>query len=230
MDKWSMIGLIIILFYPLTIGMLFGISYFIYNSFFINGNRLFGRHQSYLYLVFLFIFFIIILYISIKSGTINKIGMFPNLERLYIAFFIISIVLGIVIYHIEKSLTVIVKKYMGNIKFLITNIQSISEKQYGRQYLGVLIFLSILISFCEEFIWRGYLIMILKDNISVWGAILLSSLAFGINHYYFGILPVILKSLTGVFLGILYIITDNNIWAPFLTHSVFNIYLWLKLY
>jgi len=231
MDSWSCYGFLIILSYPLVIGILFGVSYYIYNKFFIEGDRLFNRHQFYLYLLFLFIFFIAIFFISTKDGAINKIGIGLRFDIAQIMLLIIAMISGIGIYYIEKYLTDIIQKYLGQTRFLTKNTPSTNNKTShlarDSQILTSLNILSILISFCEEFIWRGYLITILREKMHIWYAVGLSSIMFGINHYYFGISPIISKSFTGVLLGGMYIFS-GTIWVPFLTHTVFNIYVWKK--
>jgi len=226
MDKLSLYVLILIISYPFIVGILFSLSYFIYLILYsTKGSNYFNKHQFFLYTLFLSIFFITIFFLSLKIGIFSKMGIIIKIDSIKIMFFIISIIVGIGIYEVERILSIFIQKFIRN------NLSFLSIKNHNKQKVFhafyIMILLSIIISFCEEFIWRSYLITYLKDVITIWPALILSSILFGINHYYFGVQAIILKSVTGIILGILYL-TSGNVWSPFLTHTVFNIYVCKK--
>ena len=84
---------------------------------------------------------------------------------------------------------------------------------------------SILVETClEEILWRGYLISYATNalNMPVQYAIVISSLAFGINHIAYGLANVISKTLFGIILGLIYIVSDS-LFPCILCHQVFNL-------
>lgn len=79
-------------------------------------------------------------------------------------------------------------------------------------------------SLLEEILWRGYLIPYAVDilNIPVQYAIIISSLAFGMNHIAYGLANVISKTLFGVILSLMYLASES-LFPCILCHQVFNI-------
>ena len=79
-------------------------------------------------------------------------------------------------------------------------------------------------SLLEEVLWRGYLIPYAIDvlNIPVQYAIIISSLAFGMNHIAYGLANVISKTLFGVILSLMYLASDSLL-PCILCHQVFNL-------
>ena len=79
-------------------------------------------------------------------------------------------------------------------------------------------------SLLEEILWRGYLIPYAIDvlNIPVQYAIIISSLAFGMNHIAYGLANVISKTLFGVILSLMYL-TSDSLLPCILCHQVFNL-------
>lgn len=190
-----------------------------------------AKKGYYLYSLFLLVVFIFILIISSQIGIINKIGInFPN--NFTIGIF--SLLIGLGLYYFELLGGVLFEKLMmilhySRNKLMMGNIDStiINQKYYNFYILSLL---SIIISFFEEFICRGFLITVFQDyfRLNRFWSILLSSFIFGINHFYFGLQTIIIKSLSGIVLGILYVSTSNVLY-PFISHGVFNIWFWWRL-
>ncbi len=76
----------------------------------------------------------------------------------------------------------------------------------------------------EEVLWRGYLASYATDvlNMPVRYAIIISSLAFGMNHIAYGLANVISKTLLGVILSLMYL-TSDSLLPCILCHQVFNL-------
>ena len=62
---------------------------------------------------------------------------------------------------------------------------------------------------CEELLFRGYLLNLLDQNFPTYVAVIVSSLAFGAVHIYQGPLHVIRTTVIGVFMALVYLITDS---------------------
>ncbi len=79
-------------------------------------------------------------------------------------------------------------------------------------------------SLLEEVLWRGYLIPYATDilNIPVQYAVVIASLAFGMNHLAYGLANMISKTLFGVILSIMYL-ASGSLLPSILCHQVFNL-------
>jgi len=91
-------------------------------------------------------------------------------------------------------------------------------------FLQWLFMVWILVAVIEEGIYRGYLMTEMRDLIGVsLGALiinlLLSSLVFGLSHGYQGTSGMISTGIVGVILGIIFILSDFNLWLVIFTHG-----------
>jgi membrane protease YdiL (CAAX protease family) len=90
----------------------------------------------------------------------------------------------------------------------------------------VLIFtlvLSVSAGICEELIFRAYLYTLMESHFGMAGAILLSSVIFGLWHCYLGWQEVIRTSIMGALFCGIYIFTGNII-LPILLHIFIDVY------
>jgi len=231
MIKLPILGLIIILSFPFITGFLFMISFMLHEMIYREkGYEFFSKHSLYLHFLFLLIFFLPILVISIKINIIEKIIKFPLNLGIVLTIGLCSGI-GIFLYYFEFYLTKRFRKVLEYLSFLKGRI-IIGDKGILENYPSffILVLLSLGIAFCEEFIWRGFLIRILINDfsLSIGVTTLISSFLFGINHYYFGLETIIVKILSGFIFAILFILT-GNILAPFITHFTFNLFVWKKI-
>lgn len=92
------------------------------------------------------------------------------------------------------------------------------------------IVLAAVVVLAEEVIWRGVLINGLIER-SGWpevAALAVTSVAFGFNHYYFGLRNIVLKTVFGAILGLLLLIT-HSLAAPIAAHLVFEVVVGVQL-
>lgn len=90
--------------------------------------------------------------------------------------------------------------------------------------------LSVFVVAAEEFLWRGFLMSYLDQRFGlavVW-VVVLSSLSFGLNHYYFGLRNVLLKALAGAVWALLFLATGSLL-ASFASHYAFEVLVWLRM-
>ena len=92
-----------------------------------------------------------------------------------------------------------------------------TDRDY-RHFVG----LSITAGIVEEILYRGFAIWYLVLFMPVWGAIVVSSVAFGFGHSYQGIGGVARVTLIGLAFGAFYIFT-GSIWLPILGHAILDI-------
>lgn len=94
-------------------------------------------------------------------------------------------------------------------------------------------FVSLSAGVCEEVLYRGFLMHYLSGSfagspaLGSLGAILISSIVFGLGHTYQGITGVIRTGLSGLFLGLVALLTGNLL-VPIVLHILFDIQtLWM---
>ena len=74
----------------------------------------------------------------------------------------------------------------------------------------------------EEIIYRGFVIWYFGQYMPVWGAVVVSSVAFGLGHSYQGPSGVVRISLIGLAFGTLYVVT-GSIWLPIIAHILLDV-------
>ncbi len=92
-----------------------------------------------------------------------------------------------------------------------------NERHY-RYFFGV----SLTAGVVEEIVYRGFAIWYLAHFMPVWGAIVLSSVFFGLAHSYQGAPGVLRTALVGFAFAWLYIYT-GSLWLPIVGHALFDI-------
>ena len=83
-------------------------------------------------------------------------------------------------------------------------------------------FTSITAGFVEEVIYRGFLLWYLLAFMPLWGAVLLSSLIFGIAHSYQGVANMVKITGIGLAMAGLYVLTET-IWVPVIAHMLLDL-------
>jgi len=71
-------------------------------------------------------------------------------------------------------------------------------------------------------IWLGALLSL---GVPALLAVAISSLAYGLNHLWFGGIPVVSKTVTGCIYGSLYLFGGQSIWLPIVCHVLQNVVL-----
>ncbi len=84
--------------------------------------------------------------------------------------------------------------------------------------------LSVTAGICEEVIYRGYLIAYLMPafGLPFWGAALVSSFVFGLNHSYQGLAGIPKTALVGGLFALLYGLT-GSLWILMIVHVAWDI-------
>ena len=101
--------------------------------------------------------------------------------------------------------------------------------------LGWIILTWTLAAFGEELVYRGYiqnrLVDLTGDNRNGWIiAILITSIFFGINHAYQGIVGVITTSLIAIIYSVTYLKFERNLYAAILLHGMYDTLAFLALF
>ena len=84
-----------------------------------------------------------------------------------------------------------------------------------------------LAAFGEEFVYRGYLVTriarVLGDTPRAWlGALVVTSILFGVGHQYQGLSGMITAGLGGFTFGLLYLVTGCNLWVAVVAHGTMD--------
>ena len=79
----------------------------------------------------------------------------------------------------------------------------------------------------EEFVYRGYLLTriarVLGDTPRAWtGALIVTSILFGLGHGYQGASGMIAAGLGGLVFGLLYLATGRNLWMAVVAHGTMD--------
>lgn len=78
---------------------------------------------------------------------------------------------------------------------------------------------SITAGFCEEFIFRGYLVWVFQGTLGLWGAAILSTVLFGLAHSYQGLKGILATGAVGALL-ILIVLVLNSLWPAIILHAL----------
>lgn len=81
---------------------------------------------------------------------------------------------------------------------------------------------SITAGIVEEIVYRGFVIWYLSLFMPVWGAVVASSIAFGLGHTYQGPVGALRAGLVGLALAVLYVVT-GSIWLPIVAHVLIDV-------
>lgn len=84
--------------------------------------------------------------------------------------------------------------------------------------------LTLVLAILEELLFRQLWSVVLVNNLglAVWGYILISSLAYGFNHLYYGLTTFLQKVVTGVVLALLFWYSGGAILIPIIAHTLQN--------
>lgn len=174
------------------------------------------------YLKQFLIVIIILVFVFSNDDKIFK-GFFKNnLSILKLVTYSFSLAFGFLIlmkFAIKPALENIIKVPVnyGSFDLVKNNINFLIRSYFIGWIIG---------AFCEEIIFRGFLLnsisSIFSKKIGIVIAILLSSVIFGYLHNYQGITGQFLTGFTGVFLSIIYLKSRKNVWLCILTHGFIN--------
>lgn len=81
---------------------------------------------------------------------------------------------------------------------------------------------SITAGICEELLYRGFLMAYFTAYVGSLGALLISSIIFGLGHTYQGPKGVFKVAVVGLALGGVYLLT-GSLWAPIVMHVVLDV-------
>lgn len=93
------------------------------------------------------------------------------------------------------------------------------KKQTGLFCAGV----SVSAGVCEEIIYRGFVLSQLSVHLPTYWAVIISSLLFGLGHWYQGGIHILRTAALGALMAICYLLTDSLL-IPILLHIIIDVY------
>jgi CAAX protease family protein len=82
--------------------------------------------------------------------------------------------------------------------------------------------LSLTAGFCEEFLFRGYLIWFLQPGLGWWGAAGVAALVFAVGHSYQGLSGILRTGILGIIMTLVFFIT-RSLWPAIALHALIDI-------
>lgn len=143
----------------------------------------------------------------------------PAGVNFYLGIVLLLLVCGFLIYtgHKVKRMTDEEKarqaESLGDLVHFLPRTQS----DY-RYFVGT----SITAGIVEEIIYRGFVIWYLAQIMPLWGAVITSSILFGLGHSYQGVAGMFRTGLIGLGFGAFYVFT-GSIWLPIVAHALLDI-------
>ena len=226
-----MLGFVLIVAFPIILGLGFGVAYGV--SYRLSrGKELLDRFGILLYPLFLTLPFAVALLTAFEEGIFTDVGVrlpqilgFSPLLSLIIAL-VGGVITGILLFYNERFLSNFLYRFVLRFPLLRRPLEGGSEesmRQLQQNPLGLFLALSAFITFGEEFLWRGYLLNYLGQTLfmPLGISLLISSVSFGLIHYYFGLRNVLLKTLSGLIWGGLYWFTGSLV-VCVISHFTFD--------
>ena len=91
-----------------------------------------------------------------------------------------------------------------------------------RRELNNFYVVSVTAGIVEEIVYRGFVIWYFAQFMPAWGAVVVSSIGFGLGHSYQGANGAVRVGVIGLAFGALYVIT-GSIWLPIIAHALLDI-------
>jgi len=141
----------------------------------------------------------------------------PHGWRLWSA---LGLVFALAITNGHTAVKIVRSNRSKRIKVANPNVEKLSP--HTRPELGVFVGLSLSAGFCEEFIFRGYLIWAIQPALGLWSAAALSAVLFAMAHAYQGVQGIITTGIIGSLLTVVVLITGSLLPAIVL-HALIDI-------
>jgi membrane protease YdiL (CAAX protease family) len=143
--------------------------------------------------------------------------VWPQEWRLWIA---IGLVLALAITQLRTAIRIARSKRGKRIKISSPEAEMLSPRT--RFEMGWFVALSLTAGFCEEFIFRGYLIWVFQPVLGLWGAAAFSVVVFAFAHAYQGAKGILSTGFIGLLFTMVVLIT-GSLWPAIALHALLDI-------
>ena len=141
----------------------------------------------------------------------------PHGWQLWIA---IVLILALTIHYARTALRIARIESGKRVKIANPDMARLSPRTQSEMAWWVALSLSA--GFCEEFIFRGYLIWVFQGVIGWWGAAAISVVLFAIAHAYQGAKGILATGVLG-FLFTLVVLISGSLWPAMALHALIDI-------
>ncbi len=143
----------------------------------------------------------------------------PGGIRFYVGTILLALLCGFLAYQWRVATKMTADQRTRQIEALgdLVHMSPRNQREY-RQFVG----LSITAGIVEEIIYRGFVIWYLSQFMPLWGAVIASSIIFGLGHSYQGVAGMAQTGLAGLGSGALYVFT-GSIWLPMIGHALVDL-------
>jgi membrane protease YdiL (CAAX protease family) len=236
-----MIGFALVVGFPLILGLGYGLAYLVFAL--LTPSRsaeMLGRWGGAIYLMLMtapLAGVLAFLWLGHAPVSPRQLGIWlptlaPLPDWLAAALCIpLAMVLGRVLFMIELLLSVQVQRLLGRHAGVSAALEGQSSQLASHvppltHYLAS----STPIVLMEEFLWRGFLIYFLIRylHMPTLPAVGVAAVSFGLNHFYFGLRNVALKTMDGLIWGFILVWTSSLL-GPILSHLTFQYFVWRRL-
>lgn len=141
----------------------------------------------------------------------------PHGWRMWVS---IALVLAVTFVHIQTIVRIARSKRIKRIKMGQPHVQRLIPRTGAELawWLG----LSLSAGFCEEFVFRGYLIWLFQPFVGLWGAAALSVVMFGLAHAYQGTRGIVTTGVVGAMLTLVVLVL-GSLWPAIVLHALLDI-------
>ncbi len=163
---------------------------------------------------------IIILLLWARGDSLLHIGFSP--PQNWCSTIIMGLGLGIIIQLLSVVLIEPLSEKITHTPHDHSQIDAV--KGNWKVFLQWMILVWVLVALIEEGIYRGYLMTDMKNLLGVGMAaltinLLFTSIVFGLSHAYQGSSGMLSTGIVGVILGLIFILSDFNLWLAIFTHG-----------
>lgn len=130
---------------------------------------------------------------------------------------VLLLVLALVIAYAQTVTKLAQRKNLKPVK--IANLNAIEFYPHTPYELGWWVALSLTAGFCEEFIFRGYLIWAIQSLLGLWGAAAFSLVVFAVAHAYQGMKGILTAGALGGLLTLVVLIL-GSLWPAIALHAL----------
>ena len=141
----------------------------------------------------------------------------PHGWRLWVA---IGLVFALVSTYARTVVRIARSKRPRRIKIANPRVEKLAPRT--RSELSCWVAVSLSAGFCEEFIFRGYLIWAFQPVFGLWGAAAFSLVAFAMAHAYQGIKGILATGIVGGLFTLVVLISES-LWPAIVLHALVDI-------
>jgi len=137
--------------------------------------------------------------------------------RLWVA---IGLALALAVVYARPAVRIARRKRPKRVKMAGPHAERLAPRTASE--LGLWVATSLSAGFCEEFIFRGYLIWVFQWWLGLWGAAALSVVVFALAHAYQGVKGILSTGIVGVLLTLVVLIF-GSLWPAIVLHALIDI-------